>query len=258
MPVHTIDAVRHNSWIKEGYRIDDREHVVKKITNSHVTSTGDEAQRNYGENFPPHFYPSNYDKPNFIQFPEPPMLGGPEGRDLSPRQAEVIHAVLPRRSEPLAPKPQNPVVQPDSFKSLPSPPQLPINALSPKLDYSNFVGAKPKTVTKFGNYPELIQGAVINFAPCSVSPQLTANVSVQNGKEQDKLSGRNSQKLKNFYSPSDSAPLGPFGTNYGREIFEIVTVFFNSMFVYFLIIFIYQLSILSSRFSSILPFSSYL
>lgn len=222
MSVHTIDAVRHNSWIKEGYRIDDREHVVKKITNTHITSTGEEAQKNYGENFPPHFYPNNYEKPNLIQFPEPPMLGGPEGRDLSPRQAEVIHAVLPRRSEPLAPRPQNPIAASEPVNFIPS---LPTASISPKLDYPNFVGAKPKVVTKFGNYPELIQGAVINFAPCSISPKLVANVSVQNNERQENFSGRNPQRLKDFYNPGDAEPLGPFGINYGRGIFGTITIF---------------------------------
>uniref|UniRef100_A0AC34F4E5 Uncharacterized protein n=1 Tax=Panagrolaimus sp. ES5 TaxID=591445 RepID=A0AC34F4E5_9BILA len=87
---HTTDSTQHNSWINESMKINDIHHTITKTANRHIISNDG---KDY--DFPKHFYPTDFEKSLGFQQPKPPMLGGPNGMDLSPRQAEIIHAVLP-------------------------------------------------------------------------------------------------------------------------------------------------------------------
>jgi hypothetical protein len=210
---HTTDSTQHNSWINESMKINDIHHTITKTANRHIVSNDGKPY-----DFPPHFYPTDFEKSlGFQQSKLPLMLGGPNGMDLSPRQAEVIHAVLPPRSE-------SSPLHPNNISAAAN------NKLS---NYSTLVAAKPKIITKYGDYPELTNSNTkLNFAPT-----FTANVSINNNipvknnnnnfinnsmlNESIPKFSRQPQKLHSPYAPKveysqqGSQPeIGPFGISY--------------------------------------------
>uniref|UniRef100_A0A7E4WBT7 ZM domain-containing protein n=1 Tax=Panagrellus redivivus TaxID=6233 RepID=A0A7E4WBT7_PANRE len=235
---HTNDSTRQNSWIRDGYRIDAKEHTVTKTTTGLLSGKLPEDIMD----FPSHYYPSAFQKTvrgvdtlpllagSLSPEQTPPRINGRPPRNATKVNPMVngnnnnyIPAISQHQQPLLKPAPVtvnvNNNVVPAIVPIVPSPAK-PIVHVSPKpvANYAEMVAAKPKVITRYGDYPELRgdynfapgapidrspPGSLSGFGPQPVSPPAPPP-------------RRMPQKLRSTFSPATSSaqPLGPFGVTY--------------------------------------------